>query len=388
MLTRQRQRVHEAAAKMNPTRRTELDGLRAVAVISVLAFHCLRFPIATHPLLAYAGRIPVCGWGGVDVFFVLSGFLIGGILIDGRGQPDQLRSFMIRRCVRIVPLYAVVVASFYALSATIYAPWLFEGAAPWWTYATLTQNFATPILRHDALYLGPTWSLAVEVQIYVALGIALTRAPMRSLWTMMVAGIALAECGRIALAVTGHGTFTYFVTPARIDGACFGVLAAMLVRSERGRDMVRKHQRHIWLAVATLAVGVVLLAIADQGAGTIGAAAYTHLALALGSAGTIAALVVTDGTVNRFLRQRAFVRLGAISYGVYLLHVPAIGLARAMLDRPGLRLDDGVAALSDTMGIALAVALAWLSYRYFETPLNDWAHRISRAPARHKVQMA
>jgi peptidoglycan/LPS O-acetylase OafA/YrhL len=351
-----------------------LDGLRALAIGSVLIFHCFRVP--QHSSLVFAEHLGFAGWGGVDIFFALSGFLVGGILIDGRGRPHQLRDFLIRRFVRIVPLYAIVVASFLVMSALLPYEWLFGNANPVWAYATLTQNFAVPVIGHDALYLGPTWSLAVEAQIYIALGFLLTRIPAKSILPAMVAGIVLAEGCRLIATATGHGIFGYFTVPARVDGACFGVVAAIIIRSDNALALASRWSRLIWIATACLIAGAVLLGAAGQGIGSPGANLYTHFALALASSAIIVVVIATpDSWQSAALRWRPFVELGTISYGVYLLHVPAIGLTHAMLDRPGFVLSDGRAVLATVLGLAIAIAVAALSWRYLERPLKRWAHR-------------
>jgi peptidoglycan/LPS O-acetylase OafA/YrhL len=372
---------------MHGGRLTELDGLRALAIGAVLAFHCVRFPLAGHSLASYAGRIASGGWGGVDIFFALSGFLVGGILIDGRGQAGLTRSFLIRRFMRIVPLYAVVLASFYfvptLVTSAVARDWLFGGAAPWWSYTTLTQNFAVPLIGHDAFYLGPTWSLAVEVQIYLLLSFLLTRLPTQAVLPTMIVGIAVAEICRLIATTSGHGIFGYFTVPARIDGACLGVLAALIIRSDVALAKARRWSRLIWIIAAGLITGAGILSAIGQGVGSLGANLYTHLALALASSAMITALVATpEGWQNAVLRSRPMVALGTISYGVYLIHIPVIGLTHVILGRSSFVIDGWSGAVATVVGMLATICLALLSWRYFETPLIRWSHRLSAAPVK------
>lgn len=362
------------------TRMTELDGVRAIAISMVLAFHCLRFPNHGHSIIGYVSRIPSGGWGGVDIFFALSGFLVGGILLDGRGRPNLLRTFLIRRVVRIMPLYFVMLATFYLTELLlVQSKWLYSGAAPWWSYVTLTQNFATPILGSDAFYLGPTWSLAVEAQIYLVLGFLLTRLPSRSVVAVMLSGVVLAELCRVAFLATGHGIFGYFVLPARVDGACFGVITAWAVRSERALGFLRMWRPQIWLVIAALFTGAGALSVIGQGIGSLGAGIYTHLALAAASSLTIAVLISNpQGMINQALRFQPLVWLGSISYGVYLIHIPAIGVAHALMGQTSVVLDGWSAVVATVVGASATIGLARLSWRYFEKPLNDRAHRLTK----------
>lgn len=345
----------------------------------VMAFHFLRIPVPHHHWLDYPTRIFAIGFGGVDVFFVLSGFLVGGILIDTRGRPQALRNFLIRRLLRIIPLYAVTVGSFYAARAAFGGGWLFDGAPPWWVYVTLTQDFATPLLHADSWFLGPTWSLAVELQIYILLGVVLTFSPKRTIVPLMVAGVFVAWVLRALAAASDHGLFGYFTMPARIDAACVGVLIAALLRSDRATG-VPQH-RSALLAVAALLFGsATIVAAAGQGIGSVMANLFIHSALTLGSAALIAVLAITDaGSLGKVLRARPAIGLGKISYGVYLLHKPVVGTLFAALGFDTLLLDTPSAAALCVAGIVITIAVAAGSWRWFESPIIRWSHRLTRS---------
>lgn len=356
----------------------ELDGLRAVAITMVLAFHFLRVPVPHHHWLDYPTRLLAIGFGGVDLFFVLSGFLVGGILIDTRSRPAALRSFLVRRLIRIVPLYAVTVIAFYLERAAFGGGWLFDGAVPWWAYATLTQDFATPLLQADAWFLGPTWSLAVEVQIYILLGLLVIYAPIRALAPLMVAGVLTAWGLRALASSIDQGLFGYFAMPARIDGACVGVLVAVVLRSSRAAA-VRENTPALIAAAALLFGAAAVLAALGQGIGTPVANCFIHSALAVGSGALIAALASSPPRLlSMFLRWSPAVWLGTISYGVYLLHKPVVGTLFAALGQSSVLPDTVPAALVLVVGVILTLAIAAASWRWFEGPMIRWGHRITR----------
>jgi peptidoglycan/LPS O-acetylase OafA/YrhL len=155
----------EQPAAIKAQRVLALDGLRGVAIFSVLIWHYVVGQLHPVPgtLPAYGLRVLGFTWGGVDLFFALSGFLVGGVLIDGRGRPGALRRFLIRRGSRIVPIYLVSLAIFFALSAIIAtAPgsgfaWLLDKPMPWWSYLFLVQNFSMAAAHeHGANWLGIT----------------------------------------------------------------------------------------------------------------------------------------------------------------------------------------------------------------------------------------
>jgi peptidoglycan/LPS O-acetylase OafA/YrhL len=178
---------------------------------------------------------------------------------------------------------------------------------------------------------------------------------------------------------TGHGIFGYFVLPARVDGACFGVITALVVRSERALRFLRMWRSQIWLVIAALFTGAGALSVIGQGIGSLGAGIYTHLALAAASSLTIAVLISKpEGMINQALRFQPLVWLGSISYGVYLIHIPAIGVAHAVMGRTSAVLDSWSAVVATVVGIGATIGLAWLSWRYFEKPLNDHAHRLTK----------
>src|SRR5882672_11423735 len=172
-------RVETLAPSFTFTRRIpELDGLRGLAILLVLIWHfgCGTISAVGHRWLFYLGDAGSLFWSGVDLFFVLSGFLIGGILLDARNSPNYFKAFYARRVCRIIPIYAVVVGAFYLCMATgvpgriAESEWLFGPTAPWSAYATFTQNIGYATGGPDvANWFRPTWSLAVEEQFYLIL---------------------------------------------------------------------------------------------------------------------------------------------------------------------------------------------------------------------------
>ena len=141
-----------------------LDGVRAVAVLLVICFHFWQ--VFTYGPYSLVGKIAMWGQTGVDLFFVLSGFLITGILLDTKGSPSFLRNFYARRILRIFPLYYATLLTIYLIGPLFrWSAWVPENQSLWfWTYLqNLPMTFAP---GHVA---GPEhfWSLAVEEQFYM-----------------------------------------------------------------------------------------------------------------------------------------------------------------------------------------------------------------------------
>ena len=150
----------------------ELDGIRGTAILVVVIFHWIALP-GVYILPERLERLLSFGWSGVDLFFVLSGFLIGGILFDARDATNYFKVFYMRRFYRILPLYGAIclstVAIFYVHLST--HAWLFDRAKiPWYAYLTFGQNFWIVTFRTLGNWpLAVTWSLAVEEQFYLTL---------------------------------------------------------------------------------------------------------------------------------------------------------------------------------------------------------------------------
>ena len=352
-----------------------LDGLRGLAILGVLCAHFLnRWPGGgplDRALIAALGL----GWAGVDLFFVLSGLLITGILMDTLGGRGWWSSFLVRRALRIFPLYYLALALFGWLGPALglIDPWTF-GRWGWWYWAYL-GNWAfafqqvIPPLSHF-------WSLAVEEQFYLGWPLVVLAARGRRLaW---VAG-ALFLAGPLLRAWVVYGTgwpagSAYRVTPGRLDQLALGALLAVALRDAWLRPLLLR----AWPALAIAGAGGFLALGLLNGPFDMHRAPlelWSHTFLGLAFAGLLVAAVATEGTgapLQRLLRTRPLQVLGRVSYGVYVLHYFVHLTALAWLAaRPW-----GAALLGDRAGYALyaalgagaSVALAEVSWRLVERP--------------------
>lgn len=282
----------------------ELQGLRGIAVLLVVAYHC-------HPRFegTWFYKASVWGWTGVNLFFVLSGFLITSILLESRNGPHYFRNFYARRALRIWPVYVLVLAVCYAK-----ADW-FVGepvsiavrTAPWWAYLLFLQNLS-PLALPAAL--GPTWSLAIEEQYYFlwAPVVRLLRAPWL-LACVLVGCLVAAPLFRMSqLAwITPTHTLTH------IDGIAMGSLLSLgLYRFPLNR--------RIWLRMGLIAIPVGFLSAATIAGGT----AFLDTALTTLFGGAVLASIASTGSktpVNALLRRGPLAFYGRISYGLYMTHI-------------------------------------------------------------------
>lgn len=354
----------------------QLDGIRGIAISLVLVWHFFVMQIQAEPgsLLSYLRLALGLTWSGVDLFFVLSGFLIAGILIDQRGAANFFRLFYIRRVCRIFPLYFLVLLSFVCAKAIVDVPseaskWLFDGAMPLWSYATFTQNIFMGLREgFGANWLGITWSLAIEEQFYLAVPFLVFLFSRKTVFYIF----ALAVVAAPLLRYVWPGFHTFVGTPWRADSLLIGACLAIMVRSPKFMVAMDQNKQFLFAAFVALVLGTGLLTLRPTMFGV-----FDHLWLAcLYSALILVALVQPVGTLGDILRSRILVWLGTLSYGIYMLHQSVSGLLHWFLrgTAPGVStLRDAGVTLS---ALAVTLALAALSYRYLEAPFLALGHRL------------
>ena len=348
--------------KLSQARIPQLDGLRGIAIAMVVLFHYVGFAAGSgtsrltglliSPILGF-------GWAGVDLFFVLSGFLIGGILLDARGSANYFQAFYARRVCRIFPLYF----AFLAVAAICCAALRWPAEIAWWWFPTYLQNFW--MAAHNATgnpVLGPTWSLAIEEQFYLTLPALIYFVKPRHLLKVIVGGIALAPAIRVALYIVRPTLGAVMLLPCRMDALLIGVLAAYILRQPGAWEFLEAHRGHLWTAIELLTVtcGAFLLR-GFQGRLFIFAYAAIYDALA---ALFVCVLLISliDVQAARVLRARWLMWLGTIAYGVYLIHPLALRLAEALL--PGA--SRGACAIAAAVATLAAAKLSW---EFFEKPI-------------------
>ena len=281
----------------------ELQGLRGIAVLAVVVYHC-------HPLLVgtplYGASL--WGWAGVNLFFVLSGFLITMILLEARGRLHYFRNFYARRALRIWPVYLLLLLMCYSVPAWFLGDTLAH-QTHWRTlagYALFLQN-----LRHTPLpgTLGPTWSLAIEEQYYLLWApLVWLLGARRSVLAAVLGGLLLLSP---LLRVAHPHWLTSTHTLIHLDGIALGSLLAVAL-------LTLRLQRQTWLGVGCAAAIAGWLATATIAAGT----AFLDSALALLFAGLVLVAIAGGGArLLAPLRRGPLAFYGTISYGLYMTHI-------------------------------------------------------------------
>lgn len=355
-------------------RAPHLDGLRGAAALAVVLFH-LSPHLSTTGLDRYVLYAVTPGWIGVDIFFVLSGFLITGILLDSRSEGNYFKRFYLRRAFRILPLYYAYLVVVFGIVPFLRHPepqWTSAGRAEVLSYAFYVQNFFQ-CLFPKAMSNSPThlWSLAIEEQFYLVWPLLVLRLPKASLarlaGVLAVVSIML-RCILVSFWSIWAG---YWMTFSRLEGLCLGAILAVAVRGDNPYRII----------VVLRRFGGVLLAIFLLRWATANVSMLSRASQLIGSicaAGIAAYLVVLPGWWRSALTLGPLQWLGRYSYALYVLqYVPGTPLERLnayILTKTaasgGLRLV-GVAIV-----VAIDVAAARLSWAILEGPMMRLRDRL------------
>lgn len=343
----------------------ELDGLRALAILLVIAWHYVG-ALASNPN-AFLCRLFYLGHFGVDLFFVLSGFLITSILIASREAPDYFSAFYARRALRIWPIYYSMVFLFLIGHTTGISANLFDGAIPSWTYLFLVQNFPMGSEQtYGAYWLAGTWSLCIEEQFYLIFPFVVRFTPMRQFATLLIAIILICPVLRLFDAFAGND-FRYYVNPFyRADVLCIGALIAWLRIYGRAN---RVCPMHILIAAVPM-----LLLIVYTGPTSFHAAAWQHTVTEFLFGALLLTVLLNEGSANlHFLRSHLAAFFARTSYCAYLIHhiVAYAVFAFAHVTRTNDSFA-GVALTLLSFGATFLIAAA--SYRWIESPLLKLGH--------------
>jgi peptidoglycan/LPS O-acetylase OafA/YrhL len=362
----------------------ELDGLRGMAILLVILCHYVGN--ADHAALGFWIHRTLSaftvGWSGVDLFFVLSGFLIGGILLDARNARHYFRAFYMRRVFRILPLYYAWTLLYGLLAVA--ALWLAPGRTSLTSRDLLQVPLHLLFLQNMWIGMPPwpwiwfvvTWSLAVEEQFYLLVPLLIRFVSLRTLVPLLVAIICAAPALRFAIYRWSGNPFTAsFPMPCRADALAWGILLAVAWRQPAFRAFLESRQPLLrgllfflfcgvvallwWLAhppgLVTLTIGISWLAVF-----------YSCLLLVV--------LSQTAGRLAAVMRWPLLRSLGVVSYCVYILHDTFNQIAHRVLLHAVPQLYDVRGVSVTLLALVLTIVAAALSWRFFEKPLIRRGH--------------
>ena len=327
-----------------------LDELRGIAVLLVLAAHCFNFRKSDWLQHFHLGS------AAVDLFFVVSGYLIARILMTGRNEPRYYRKFYVRRVFRILPLYLLVVFAGLAIAA-----WRGKEIKSGLCYLCFAQNFLFDPSYGDGNLLppdfaiipglGPLWSLAIEEQFYLLMPIAIATISTRWL-TFAVVGTAALGVYLNLLATQScldcqWITYTNFRLPwLRMQFLSFGVLLNF---------------QHRWKYLSVVFLFWLSMALLSQRS--------CHWMQFLAGCG-IVSIVDLAITGKCRIRNQYLARIGVLCFGIYVLHLPILIIMRLILEK--LHLPDVLFFLA-FVGVSIGVAA--ISFRIFESPIQRFRTR-------------
>jgi peptidoglycan/LPS O-acetylase OafA/YrhL len=354
--------VHRVAA---------LDGLRAIAVLLVMASHFERF-IAPAAWIMPLKIFMSYGWTGVDLFFALSGFLITGILLATRTDRHYLTTFYARRAIRIFPIYYTTLI-FVLLFVTL-LPSFSDRVPPksqWPLYFVFATNWI-PVFSGvwPPNVIGHFWSLAVEEQYYLVWPFVILLLARRTVATVAVS-LAFAALVARCIVVIGHGPSVAvdLSTFTRCDSLALGSLGAIYYAKRRNEAGLKLGQ------IATLSIGLFIVILISLRTESIKiefwqTAGFSLLAIGFGA--LVTHLAFTDGKATlsqRILQAKSMRTIGRYSYGMYVYHVPVLGLCEVLLLHrlpPELQRNVAFDIVYILFLAAFTFAVASLSYEIFE----------------------
>ncbi|MCB0100557.1 MAG: acyltransferase [Anaerolineales bacterium] len=314
----------------------ELDGLRGIAVVLVMALHLFKRAgyFTEHPVLETFTFITTTGWVGVDIFFTLSGFLITSILLRSKTDEHYFKNFYVRRALRIFPLYyaAILFVLFLApkveeeftnqLNVTLPIILLYQQ-----NWALLFKDF------HITQYLGITWSLAIEEQFYLIWPFIVYKLDREKLVKFSIGYIAISIIARILGTLlwpnlSQASTFFYYTSFARFEEMLFGGLLAVFLTYDGAKEKVKQYVMPLFLTSFALFVLLHILSLP-------GDPHPEHSSLPLTLGGYTTAALSTVGLIGIFITRppqnlfrKVFANpvltfLGTYSYSMYLFHMTA-----------------------------------------------------------------
>lgn len=306
-------------------RNPALDGIRGFAFALVFLFHNLYLLNPVNGFEDAYGRVIRSSWWCLDLFFVLSGFLITGILLDTRSQPRYFRLFYARRVLRIVPLYTLALLLCHFNFSFMYPKGngAFAQNEIWyWMYLYNHRLAMTAHQFSPDPVTGHLWSLCVEEQFYLLWPLVVFLLGRRKLAALCCALVVSSLLVRIHRVDHWPSTWnTYFFSPGRFDGLALGSLLAIVARSRSGLALVRR-LAHPFLALMLAALAGLFywrsgIELEDPMAIKYGITIFSFLAL-----GFVASAVVggPSSPVVRFFSFPFFTMLGKYSYGLYIFH--------------------------------------------------------------------
>lgn len=346
----------------------ELDGLRGIAVILVISFHYLNNQLvdATGFTGKLIGKVTSIGWVGVDLFFILSGFLIGTILIQNKHSKNYFSTFYIRRIVRIVPNYFLLILIFLTLTAVPYFSdnYFLTGnnVIPIWSYLMMVHNlFMAHLNNLGNIAMSVTWSIGIEEQFYIIFPFIVYF--LKEKWLPWILGCA------IILAVIFRMQYNNWIPPyvllhCRMDAISLGAIIAYL---NNKYDLAVWVNRYFKWVIGILTFDIFICAYKYYQFQDLGNMRNTYFGIFF-SICLIFALTYKKTIYAAFLRNKILMWIGSISYSLYLFHYMLLGLFQHFAGN-GLGLRNVKDVIITSIALIISMLFSWALYLKLETPM-------------------
>lgn len=368
----------------------ELDGIRGLAILLILFWHYGQNALPADTILpARLARALSFTWSGVDLFFVLSGFLICGILLDNRDSKRYFSTFYLRRFFRIIPLYWLWILLYVIVTRIDLVPYMGFNAyyaltqpnLPASYYLTFTQNiWMADYGAFTSHWIDVTWSLAIEEQFYLILPLIVKIVPRR--WLPLAFGLAIV--GAFATRVyyvqqydIAAGMKNYVSLVTRADALFAGALMAYWVRSPKMQAFM---SARAWFWPSIFGVGFAGVAwLMWSGRSYLGTSsmlpwAYTAFMLMYG--GLIGMTISRRfGLLTKVFSWEPLCQLGIYAYGLYMTHQAVNGLVHGFIRQQPPIFADATDVLPTLLSCILVWFLSKFLWRYFEQPFIKIGYR-------------
>ncbi|HZO47249.1 MAG TPA: acyltransferase [Xanthobacteraceae bacterium] len=354
---------------------TTLDGLRGLAAIMVVVSHYFaELPGGISALMF--------GWIGVDIFFVLSGFLIGKLILERQHHSNFFTVFYVRRTFRIIPAYVVTVVALFVLIDRLPPEWAdADTSFPLWSYLLFVQNFFMASTGSvGAHWLAPTWTLAVEEHFYLVIPAIIVFTPRRWLTRVLIATAIAAVLFRVAISYSDLSALASLVMlPGRADTLICGLLAAIAFKSGT-INWVRLIPALRIFPIAALVAAILTRLISPELFGVL-----APLFVGAGCAAYLLCIVLGTPEARRY-HSKVLQFFGNNGYCLYLVHLPILGLMHGLILGAKPALVTPTQWMVTFAALPICVLVGWAMTKLIEEPLTHygrtwrWSPELSAPP--------
>jgi peptidoglycan/LPS O-acetylase OafA/YrhL len=365
------------------SRISDLDGLRGVAVLVVIALHIFKRAdyFTENPILASITGLTAVGWMGVDIFFTLSGFLITSILLQARNEGSYFKNFYMRRALRIVPLYLVLILFVLFLAPKVEPEFTANLSVLLPILLLYQQNWIVPLADlYMTEYLGVTWSLAIEEQFYVLWPFLVYYLNTKQLIKISIWAISISFLTRVVGVVffadiQSVSDFFYYNSFTRFEQIIIGALLALVFTYPEMKEKIRRFSPPAFVVFFSIFVVLCLLSLPglpNPSHSNIPLTVGGYTSIGLFSAALIGIFIThpPSSLLRRFFQTPFLVAMGKYSYSMYLFHIPVTLILFDVFWQSGMR---GVWAYLLYIGATYlaTVVVALLTWHLLEKHMLD-----------------